>query len=138
MNPSASSGQAGAGQAVRDAMTAALRARVELAGIMLTDGGATSSVLPRIEIAEPQSADWSAKDFRGRELRTVVTVRVSDGQRGRMAAVTEAIERAGESLTGAIGGWRVVGTLFLRTRGANERGGHAVLIEHRIRVMKVN
>lgn len=132
-----------AGQAVRDALARQLRARAELTGVALFDGGAVAGgavpgVLPRIEVADPGGTDWSAKDFRGRELRTAVTIRVSEGQRGRMAALTEAVEGAGESLAGDIGEWRVVGALFLRTRGATERGGPAALVEHRVRVMKVN
>lgn len=127
----------GAGQAVRQALAAVLRARADLAGVALYDGGSVPSVLPRIEIGEPQGADWSAKDFRGRELRTAVTVRVSDGQRGRLSALAEVVERAGESLGGDIGGWRVAGALFLRARGAAEKGGHAVLVEHRVRVIEI-
>ena len=136
MSAATGAGQAGAGAAVAEAIATALRGRAELAGVALFDGGA--GVLPRIEIAEPQGADWSAKDFCGRELRTAVTVRVGEGQRGRMAALIGAVEAAGESLGGDIAGWRVVSALFLRTRGAVERGGHAALIEHRVRVMRIN
>lgn len=127
----------GAGHAVRDALTAALHARAELAGVALFDRDPAANVLPRIEVAEAQEADWSAKDFRGREVRTAVAIRVSEGQRGRIAALTDAVEQAGEGLTGDIGGWRVAGALFLRVRGVPERGGYASLVEHRIRVIEV-
>lgn len=127
----------GAGQTVRGALINALRARPALTGVALFDEAPAANVLPRIEVTEPQGVDWSAKDFRGRELRTAVTIRVSAGQRGRIAALTGAVEQAGESLAGDIGGWRVAGAIFLRTRGVAERGGYAALVEHRVRVIEI-
>ena len=126
-----------AGEAVRAALAAQLRGEPVLAGIAVVDARPGPGILPRIEVAEPQGIDWSAKDFRGRELRTAVTVRVAAGQRGRMGAMAEAVERAGEALHGDIGGWRVAGTLFLRARSVAEKTGSAMLVEHRVRVMEV-
>ncbi len=126
-----------AGTAVREALMARLKAQGALVGVALFDGVAAAGVLPRVDIAEPQGVDWSAKDFRGRELRTAVTVRVADGQRGRIAALAQAAERAGEDLSGDIGGWRVAGALFLRSRGVTEKSVHAVLVEHRVRVIEI-
>lgn len=127
-----------AGEAVRGALAAALRAEPALAGVALFEGDAPPAVLPRIEVAEPQGIDWSAKGFRGRELRTAVTVRVAEGQRGRLGTIAAAVERAGEELSGDAGGWRIVNAVFLRSRGADEKGGvRMVLVEHRVRVVEV-
>lgn len=126
-----------AGGAVRGALVARLRGDAALAGVAIFDGEPSSRALPRIDVAEPQEIDWSAKGFRGRELRTAVTVRVADGQAGRLAAMTAAVERAGEGLDGDIGGWRVAGALFLRVRAVADKNGRAALIEHRVRVVEL-
>lgn len=121
--------------AVRAALVAAIGVEPELAGIAVQAGGPAGAVLPRIEVAEPAAGDWSAKGMRGRELRTAAIVRVAEGQRARIAAMAEAVERAGESLAGDIGGWRVAGAVFVRSRGIAEKGLRAVLVEHRVRVV---
>ncbi len=137
MTPSTSSGQAGAGQAVRAALVVRLRAEAALAGVAVVDAEPGPDVLPRVDVAELQEIDWSAKGFRGRELRTAAVVRVASGQRGRMGALSAAVERAGEALEGEVGGWRVAGAVFLRTRSVAEKDGFAVLVEHRVRVVEV-
>lgn len=125
-----------AGEKVRGALAARLRADVALAGVRIVDAEPDLSVLPRIDVARPQEIDWSAKDFRGREMKTAVTVRVAAGQRGRMGVLAEAVERAGEALDGDIGGWRVAGAVFLRARSVADKGGIAMLVEHRVRVVE--
>lgn len=135
MSASTSSAGSAAG-AVRAAMASALRA--ELGGVPVFEGAAPAAVLPRVEVGEPQAIDWSAKEMRGRELRTAVTVRVAEGQRGRMAGLCEGAERAGEGLAGEIGAWRVAGAVFLRARGFGEKSGAmAMLVEHRVRVVEL-
>lgn len=125
-----------ASEAVRQALTVAAEADTEVVGTAVVQGPRGAPVLPRIEIGEPVETDWSAKGMRGRELRTATTVRVAEGQAGRLGALVAAVERAGESLAGDIGGWRVAGTLFLRSRGVAEKGVRAVLVEHRVRVVE--
>ena len=94
-------------------------------------------------IGEPQASDWSAVGVRGRELRTAATVRVADGQRGRLEATCGGVERAGEGLAGDVGGWRIVGAVFVQARSVTDRsggkdgGGEAVLVEHRVRVVEI-
>jgi len=122
---------------VRVALVARLRAEAGLVGIAVVDAEPGPGVLPRIEVAEPQGIDWSAKDFRGREMRTAVTVRVAAGQRGRMGVLAEAVERVGEALDGDLSGWRVAGAVFLRARSVVEKGGIAMLVEHQVRVVEV-
>lgn len=134
-----------AGDAVHAALVARLRAEPGLAGIAVIEADPGPGVLPRIEVAQPQEIDWSAKGFRGRELRTAVTVRVAAGQRGRLGPLSEAVERVGEALDGDIGGWRVAGAVFLRARSVVDastslrtgKNGAAVLVEHRVRVVEV-
>ena len=125
-----------AGVAVRDALAAALRGVLPDAAVFV--GEPAAGVRPSIAVGEPQAADWSAVGVRGRELRTSVTVRVADGQAARMAALCEKVERAGEMLAGDVGGWRVVGAVFLRARPVAEKGaGLAMLVEHRVRVVQL-
>lgn len=124
-----------AGAAVNGALVTKLRAA--LPDIPVFEGVGPAAVLPRIELAEPQAADWSAVAVRGRELRTAATVRVADGQRGRLGTVCSAIEAAGEAIDGDVGGWRVVGALFVRARPVAEKNGAAVTVEHRVRVVEL-
>ena len=127
----------GAVEAVGAALAARLRGAPGLAGAAVFEGGRASGVLPRIEIGAGQGNDWSAVAMRGREIRTQVTVRVADGQRARLGGLVAAVEAAGESLAGDIGGWRVAGAVFLRSRPVAEKGGVAVLVEHRVRVAEL-
>lgn len=121
---------------VRGALAATVRRA--LPGVAVFDGERAAGVRPSIEIEEPQASDWSAVGVRGRELRTAVTVRVADGQRGRTAALVAGVEAAGAGLTGDVGGWRVVGAVFLRSRAVSEKGGGAaVLVEHRVRIVEI-
>lgn len=136
MTHSTASGQS-AGEAVRAALVARLGAEEDLVGVAVAEAELASGVLPRIEVAEPQGVDWSAKDFRGRELRTAVTVRVAAGQRGRLGALGAAVERVGEALDGNVGGWRVASAVFLRARSVASRSDRAVLVEHRMRVVEL-
>jgi len=125
-----------AGAAVRGAMAAAVRA--EMPGVEVFVASAAAAVRPSVEIGEPQASDWSAVGVRGRELRTAATVRVADGQRGRLSELCAAVERAGEGIGGTVDGWRVAGAVFLRARPVAEKGsGAAVLVEHRVRVVEV-
>ena len=126
-----------AGSAVVAGLIAAIGAAAELAEVPLYTGEAPAGVLPRVEVGEPIGGDWSAKDWRGRELRTLVTLRLAVGQAGRLGAMRAAAEAAGEGIAGELGGWRVASAVLLRSRTIEERGGvMAVLIEHRVRVMQ--
>lgn len=129
-----------AGIAVRDALAARLRAELgpEPNGVAVFAGEPAAGVFPHVEVAEAQGSDWSAVGFRGRELRTAVTVRVAAGQRGRMAALVAGAEAAGEGLDGEFDGWLVVGAVFLRSRVVKEKGGGVTMVvEHRVRVVAV-
>lgn len=124
-----------AGSAVKDGLIDAIADVAELAEVPLYTAAVPAGVLPRIEVAEPIGADWSAKDWRGRELRTAVTIRLATGQADRLGAMRAAAEAAGETIAGVLDGWRVASAVLLRSRMIEERGGVlAVLVEHRVRV----
>lgn len=132
-----------AGEALRMALVAAFAAEPALAGVAVTarpagigGEGAARGMLPRIEIAEAAASDWGAKGLRGRELRSAVVVRTAASQDARIAALTAAIERAGESLAGDIGGWRVASATFVRARAVGSERERAMLIEHRFRMIE--
>ena len=123
-----------AAEAVRRGLLAALSAQPELAEVQVYGGEIPSGVLPRIEIGEASGSDWGAKEMPGRELRTAVIVRVASGQAERLAALTGAVERAGETVARELDGWRVASAVLLRSRGSGGRSGERVMtIEHRIR-----
>lgn len=126
-----------AAQTVRTALVAALQGEPVLDGVAVYGADAPAGVLPRIEVGEPASADWSSKSWQGRELRTAIVVRVAGGQSERLAAMRAAAEQAGETLGRDLPGWRVVSALFLRSRTVEQKGIRALVVEHRIRVMEV-
>lgn len=121
--------------AVREALVAAIGLEPAVAAVPVYLADAPSGLLPRIEIAEPVATDWSAKGWRGRELRTAVTIKAASGQAGRLAAMRDAVEAAGVALAGEIDGWHVASAVYLRSRTAEQSGGvRAVLVEHRVRL----
>jgi hypothetical protein len=127
-----------AGAAVHAAMIAALMARRELNDIDGRDGASGSAVLPRIVIEPGPITDWSTKDVRGREVRTIVSVRVAKGQMLRLPSLSAAIETAGTAIGGDIGGWSVGSAILLRTRVSDASDGtRTAIVEHRVRVLEI-
>lgn len=128
-----------AASVVRETLAAALGAAPALEGVAICLAGAPEGLLPKIEVQDALAVDWSAKDWRGRELRTAIVLRVAEGQAGRLGPLREAVEVVGEAMGGEIGGgWRVASALFLRSRMVTESNGvRAVLIEHRVRVAQI-
>ena len=132
--------------AVKAAWIATLRSDPEIRGVTVCGPEAPRGDLPRIDLVEPASSDWGAKGASGRELRVAAFVRFAPGQSGRGAAIAIAAERVGDRVTRDLpGGWRVASAVFLRARavegrpkGAGEAGLSALLIEHRVRVLRVN
>ena len=132
--------------AVKAAWIAALRSDPGISGVTVCAPEAPRADLPRIELAEPASSDWGAKGASGRELRMATFIRFAPGQSGLGAAMASAAERVGDRVARDLpGGWRIASAVFLRARavegrakGAGEAGLNAVLIEHRVRVLRVN
>ena len=123
--------------AVRDALIAALAADAAFTGVAGLGLEPTAGSLPQAEVAWPLGSDWGTKSEIGRELRTLVTLRVARGQRARLPAMVTATEMAGATLGGVIDGWSVGSAVLMRTQISDERDGVRVArIEHRVRVLE--
>ncbi len=110
------------------ALTAQLNAVVEEAP--------SRTALPWLAIAASASADWSAKDRTGREVRIALELHCRGDQPESAASLTAAIEARIATLPAAQTGFRIVTAQFLRAR-AEQRGAstRAVLMEYRFRVL---
>jgi hypothetical protein len=126
-----------ADEVVRDALIAALAAERAFANVAGLGLEPTAGSLPQVDVAWPLVSDWGTKSETGRELRTLVTVRVAKGQRARMPTMVAAAEAAGVSLGGTIDGWSVGSAVLMRTQISDQRDGVRVArIEHRVRVLE--
>jgi hypothetical protein len=121
---------------VRTALIAALAADAAFAGVAGLGLEPTAGSLPQVDVAWPLVSDWGTKSETGRELRTLVTLRVAKGQRGRLPDLVATVEAAGVSLGGVIDGWSVGSAVLMRTQIGDERDGVRVArVEHRVRVL---
>jgi hypothetical protein len=122
---------------VRTALILALAADTAFAGVAGLGLEPTAGSLPQVDVAWPLGSDWGTKSETGRELRTLVTLRVAKGQRARLPDMVAATEAAGVSLGGVIDGWSVGSAVLMRTQIGDERDGMRVArIEHRVRVLE--
>ena len=127
-----------ADEAVRSGLIAALAGEVVFAGVAGLGLEPTAGSLPQVDVAWPLVGDWGTKSETGRELRTLVTVRVAKGQRARLPDMVAAAEAAGVLLGGVIDGWSVGSAVLMRTQIGDERDGVRVArIEHRVRVLGI-
>ena len=94
------------------------------------------TALPWLAVAASASADWSAKELAGREVRIALELHCRGDQPAAAADLTAAIEARIAALPPAQTGLRVVNITFLRAR-AEQRGANtrAVLLEYRFRVL---
>lgn len=96
----------------------------------------TRTALPWLAVAASASADWSAKDRLGREVRVALELHCRGDSPATAGALTAAIEARIAALPAQQPGFRVVTSTFLRGRAeqrpANTR---AVLIEYRFRLL---
>ena len=126
-----------ADKAVRDALIGALAAAPAFAGVAGLGIEPTAGSLPQVDVAWPLVSDWGTKSETGRELRTLVTLRVAKGQRARLPDMVAAAEAAGVSLSGVIDDWSVGSAVLMRTQIGDEREGVRVArVEHRVRVLE--
>lgn len=126
-----------AADVVRSALMSALAADPAFDGVAGLGLEPTAGSLPQVEVAWPLGSDWGTKSELGRELRTLVTVRMAKGQRGRLPDLVSAAEAAGASLSGVIDGWAVASAVLMRSQTVDERDGVRVArIEHRVRVLE--
>ena len=102
----------------------------------VTEEAPSRTALPWLAVAASASADWSAKDMTGREVRIALELHCRGDQPGAAADLVAAIEARIAALPSVQAGLRVVTVTFLRARAemrsANTR---AVLLEYRFRVL---
>ena len=94
------------------------------------------TALPWLAVAASASADWSAKDVSGREVRIALELHCRGDQPDNAADLIGAIEARINALPPDQAGLHVVNITFLRAR-AEQRGANtrAVLLEYRFRVL---
>ena len=127
----------GADEAIRRELIAALAAAPAFAGVAGLGIEPTAGSLPQVDVAWPLVSDWGTKSETGRELRTLVSLRVAKGQRARLPNMVAAAEAAGVSLSGVIDDWSVGSAVLMRTQIGDERDGVRVArVEHRVRVLE--
>ena len=102
----------------------------------VTEEAPSRTALPWLAVAASASADWSAKDMTGREVRIALELHCRGDQPGAAADLVAAIEARIAALPSVQAGLQVVTVTFLRARAemrsANTR---AVLLEYRFRVL---
>ena len=127
-----------ADEVVRAALIAALAADPAFDGVAGLGLEPTAGSMPQVDVAWPLVSDWGTKSETGRELRTLVILRVAKGQRARLPEIVAAAEAAGVSLSGVIDGWAVGSAVLMRTQISDARDGVRVArIEHRVRVLGI-
>ena len=102
----------------------------------VTEEAPSRTALPWLAVAASASADWTAKEVTGREVRVALELHCRGDQPGAAAALVAAIEARIAALPSVQAGLQVVTVTFLRARAemrsANTR---AVLLEYRFRVL---
>ena len=124
--------------ALRAALVAWLAADPALAAQLnaVAEEAPSRTALPWLAIAASASADWSAKDRAGREVRVALELHCRGDRPDTAAALTGAIEARIASLPDQQSGFRVVTCQFLRAR-AEQRAANtrAILVEYRFRLL---
>jgi len=124
--------------ALRAALLAWLASDTTLAGQLnsVTEEAPSRTALPWLAIAASASADWSAKDRIGREVRIGLELHCRGDRPDSAAQLVSAIEARIATLPAAQTAYRVVSQTFLRAR-AEQRAANtrAILIEYRFRLM---
>lgn len=124
--------------ALRAALLAWLSADPALATKLnaIVEEAPSRTALPWLAISASASADWSAKEIMGREVRVALELHCRGDQPDAAGTLVAAIEARIASQPADQGSFRVVSTTFLRARAemraANTR---AVLLEYRFRVL---
>lgn len=110
------------------ALSASLNAIVEEAP--------SRTALPWLALTASASADWSAKDVAGREIRVALELNYRGDDPLSEAALVAGIERRVETLPTTQDGFRIASLTFLRAR-AEQRGEarRALVLEYRARVL---
>lgn len=124
--------------ALRTALIAWLAADPALAGQLnaIAEEAPSRTARPWLAVAASASADWSAKEAPGREIRIALELQCRGDQPDSAGALVASIEARIAALPAAQSGFRVIGIQFLRAR-AEQRAANtrAVLLEYRFRVL---
>jgi hypothetical protein len=123
---------------LRAALLAWLAADPALSGQLnaIVEEAPSRTALPWLALAASASADWSAKDVAGREVRIALELHCRGDRPDTAGNLTAAIENRIRSLPASQPGFTVVNSQFLRAR-AEQRGANtrAILIECRFRLL---
>ncbi len=124
--------------ALRAALIDWLKADATLAAALnaIVEEAPTRTALPWLAIAASASADWSAKDRQGREVRLALELHCRGDDPATAGALVAALEARLAALPAAQSGFQVVTSQFLRAR-AEQRAANtrAVLVEYRFRLL---
>ncbi|WP_298669801.1 DUF3168 domain-containing protein [uncultured Sphingomonas sp.] len=125
-------------ETVQAAAVAALRA--VLGEVAVFDAPPVRAALPHVVIEPPILVDWSAKDWRGREGRLVVSAHDRGERPARLRELAAAIEDAVEAMPVALGdGWRLVSARLVRSRIARAGDDRwAATSEFTVRIYREN
>lgn len=124
--------------ALRTVLIAWLAADPALTGQLnaIAEEAPSRVALPWLAVAASASADWSAKDVAGREVRIALELHCRGDQPDSAGALVSAIETRISALPAAQAGFQVVTTQFLRARAEQRTANtRAVLLEYRFRVL---
>ena len=102
----------------------------------ITEEAPAAASPPWLAIATSASADWSAKDAQGREVRVALEMQCRGDEADTLANLGAALERRLATLPPAQAGYRVVVTQFLRSRAERRKGNlRALLSEYRFLIL---
>ncbi len=105
----------------------------------VTEEAPSRTAVPWLGIVASASADWSAKDRRGREVRVAFELHLRGDDPATGAILSGAVEARIENLPKAQAGFDVISAQFLRARveqrSANQR---AMLLEYRFRLLEAD
>jgi hypothetical protein len=124
--------------ALRAALIGWLAADATLAAGLnaIVEEAPTRTALPWLAIAASASADWSAKDRAGREVRIALELHCRGDRPDTAAQLVAALEARIAALPAQQAGFRVVTCTFLRARAEQRAAStRAVLVEYRFRLL---
>ena len=102
----------------------------------ITEEAPARAHAPWLGIAASASADWSAKDRTGREVRIALELHCRGDDPATAGSLVAAIETRIENLPRMQNGFELVTTQFLRARAEQRTNNiRAVLLEYRFRLL---
>lgn len=128
-----------AAAALQEAAADALRGSAGLDGVSVFDAPPVRAALPFAVVEEPVTADWSAKDWSGREAKLTVTLHDAGERPTRLRDLAEAAETAVTALDRELtGGWRLASLALVKARIARAGGGErwTATSEFRVRMRR--